>query len=200
MAEKKSPDVPTPESPFGKFPAPLVGDEFTVFPYNPNTPGPAPNIDSYNHFITSLVASRMSKDAFPSQPPASHGNATPGPSDSSTSVPMKPDEQYDNAFATAGYHQRNGRVIQVDEEMAARLSMDNLLQTNPITYNNSTKLGYGDQHNGNVIEFEGRTDYVMPSLTRDKWNNPMALSWLSPGSGPVIFGTQHNGPIMRTKK
>ncbi|KAF5644995.1 uncharacterized protein FTJAE_2619 [Fusarium tjaetaba] len=200
MAEKKSPDVPTPESPFGKFPAPLVEDEFTVFPYNPNTPGPAPNIHSYNDFISSLVASRVSKDALQSQPPASHGNATPGQNDSSTSVPMQPNEQYDNALAVSGYHQRNGRIIHIDEQMAARLSMDNVLQTNPITYNNSTKIGYGDQHNGNVIEFEGRTDYVTPISSGDKWNNPMALFWLSAGSGPVIFGTQHNGPIMRTKK
>lgn len=209
MAEKKSSDVPAPESPFGNFPAPLIEDEFTVFSRNQNTPGPASSVNYYNHFVTSLLASAMSTQAFPNQPPAFHGNAaTLGPNDSSTSDPMQPNEHkpdpksqnINNALAGAGFHQHNGRVIQVDDEKVAERTADDLRKTKPIIYNNSIKLGYGDQHNGNIIEYESSTDHAMPDSSGDTWNNPMALFWLSAGSKPVIYGTQHNGPIMRTKK
>ncbi|KAH7220734.1 hypothetical protein BKA60DRAFT_455926, partial [Fusarium oxysporum] len=142
------------------------------------------------------------------QPPPAHGNAsTPDRNDSSTSKPMKHNERkpepnsvnYNNAFAASGINQRNGRVIEVDAEMAAKLSTKNPRQTNPLVYNNSTKIGYGDQHNGNVIEIESGTDWVMPDMSGDTWNRSMALLWLS-ANGPEVHGTQHNGPIIRTKK
>ncbi|KAG7411203.1 hypothetical protein Forpe1208_v009952 [Fusarium oxysporum f. sp. rapae] len=208
MAEKKSPDFPTPESPYTNFPAPLIQGEYTVFPYNPDTPGPAPDVHSYNLFISSLLASNMNANAFPNQPPPAHGNAsTPDRNDSSTFKPMKHNERkpepnnvyYNNALAASGINQRNGRVIEVDAEMAAKLSTKNPRQTNPLVYNNSTKIGYGDQHNGNVIEIESGTEWVMPDMSGDTWNRPMAMLWHS-ANGPKIYGTQHNGPIFRTKK
>ncbi|KAH7243598.1 uncharacterized protein BKA55DRAFT_541849 [Fusarium redolens] len=209
MSEKKSSGLPAPEPTSTNFPAPLVLGEYTVFPYNPNTPGPAPDVHSYNLFISSLLSSNMSTTVFPNQPPPSHGDAsTPSLNDPTTSKPMRPNERmpepnsqtYNKAFAASGFNQRNGRVFEVDDAMAAKLSMNNPRQTNPLVYNNSTKLGYGDQHNGNVIEIDSGTDFVMPDVSGDTWNSPMALFWHSAGSGPVIYGTQHNGPIIRTKK
>ncbi|KAF4339631.1 hypothetical protein FBEOM_6414 [Fusarium beomiforme] len=210
-AEKKKPLSYTTSQPTSTtIPPPLIQPKFSVYAYNTNAPTPNPDVDSYNLFISSLIAAAVTNRASSNQPPAYHGNAsTPSPNISSISQPRQPDDRtpepnssqnYNNAFAVSGINQRNGKTIEVDEELAAEIARHNPRQRNPLVYNNSTKIGYGDQHNGHLIEIESGNGYVMPDFSGDTWNNPMALVWHPVDEEPTISGTQFNGPIIRSKK
>jgi hypothetical protein len=101
--------------------------------------------------------------------------------------------------ATSGITQVNGNIYDLDGPLSRELAQNTPHGTNRTlsVYNYPTKMGPGDQHNGNVVEFDDVTGATEPELNAI-WNKPIFFH--TPFTYPVqTIGRQINGNTVRRK-
>ncbi|KAF4962181.1 hypothetical protein FSARC_9755 [Fusarium sarcochroum] len=215
MADKKTPNSPTPDSPSRAMVGALVRGRASG-PFSNSHPGPI-DLQSINPWVAHLVSTyvpELSFNHFPNDASAVNIQAPFNSQGSSDKVPSLDDRpfhssnqsndpmpeasagpQWNDMVAGPDTEQENGRNYSINGKLSKELSKDKSIQC---IHNNPIKLGPGNQYNRNLVVFKGDdTDAVLPDMTGDRWNGGKLLPYPSSGPEAGILGRQFNGIEVR---
>jgi hypothetical protein len=108
---------------------------------------------------------------------------------------------YNYSVAEPGFDQVNGDTNDLDGPLSSELAQNTPHGEKRTTsiFNNPIKIGFGDQYNGNLEEFDGDVTGATGSrMSGGTWNNARCIAWPSTDPGQ-IYGRQYNGDVRRKR-
>ncbi|RGP75118.1 hypothetical protein FLONG3_5802 [Fusarium longipes] len=102
--------------------------------------------------------------------------------------------QWNNCSAGPRFDQRNGHTYKMDAPFSVEIAKN---KRSVSIFNNSVKIGEGNQYNGNHVKFSGdRTGARIPDRSENRWNNAQVYAGPADTAENKILGTQYNGDLI----